>query len=87
MGKWSDIAKHITLVGQLGLSIIMPLLLCMGFSWFLTSKFGVGSWIFIVGIFFGLGSSFMTAWKFYMAETGKAKKEDKKKKVSFNQHQ
>lgn len=87
MGKWSDIAKQMTLIGQLGLSFLMPLLICLGICWLLTSKLGMGYWIYIPGFLFGLLSSFMTAYKFYMHESGKAEKETDKKKVSFNSHQ
>ncbi len=80
----SKIFKHLTLLTQLGLSLIMPLLMCLAFCWFLTYKFGVGVWVYILGFFFGLGASFMTAYKFYMSQTRKNK--DDKKKVSFNRH-
>lgn len=45
-------------------------------------------WIYIVGFFFGIGASFMTAYKFYLSEIQKEKKENKnkKKRVSFNKH-
>lgn len=85
MSKFSDISKSITMIGQLGLSIIMPTLICIFVCWFITSKTNVGSWIYIVGFFFGIGSSFMTAYKFYQQEVHKLKK-NKKKKVSFNSH-
>ena len=82
-----EILKNITLVGQLGLSFIMPVLLCVGLCWFLTDRFGVGAWIYILGFVFGLGASFMTAYKFYLSVVAKEEKEaEKNKKVSFNRH-
>lgn len=85
MSKFTDISKSITMIGQLGLSVIMPTLLCVLLCWYITSKTNIGSWIYIVGFFFGIGASFMTAYKFYQQEVSKSKKE-KKKKVSFNSH-
>ena len=49
---------------------------------------GVGAWVYIPGFFFGLGGSFMVAYKLYLKIMEDQKKEDKKKhkKVSFNRH-
>lgn len=80
------IVKGMALLSQFGLSFIMPTLICIGICWWLTAKLGAGQWVFIPGLFFGLGSSFMTAYKFYISEKKKAEKETDKKKVSFNQH-
>jgi len=80
------IIKNVALLGQLGLSIIMPMLLSIGICWYLNTRLGVGLWIYIFGFIFGIGSSFMTAYKFYLAEIQKTKKENKKKRVSFNRH-
>ena len=81
-----EVFKNITLIGQLGLSFIMPTLICVLLCAFLCSRFGVGEWVYIPGFIFGLGSSFMTAYKFYKANISK-EKEEKKKRVSFNRHE
>ncbi len=80
-----DILQKLALLTQLGLSFIMPTLLCVGLCWFLCDRFAIGSWIYIPGFFFGLGASFMTAYKFYLAVINKQSKE-KKPKASFNRH-
>lgn len=80
------ILRNVTLIGQLGLSVMMPMLLCIGLAWYLNSRQGLGLWVYIPGFFFGLGSSFMTAYKFYQTQINKEKKENPKKKVSFNRH-
>lgn len=82
----NKIVKNLALITQLGLSFIMPTLLCVWLSWYLNMKKGVGLWIYIPGFILGLGSSFMTAYKFYLSVISKEKKEDKDKKVSFNEH-
>lgn len=84
MKNLQEIIKHVSLLGQLGLSFITPIILCVLGSWFLCEKCGLGAWVYIVGFFFGLGGAFMTAYKFYLYLT--RKKEDKKTPVSFNNH-
>ena len=75
------------MLSQLGLSFITPLLLCLALCWFIISKTGVGGWIYIPGFFFGMGGSGMVAWKLYISVTGKQKKEETKKHISFNRHE
>ncbi len=85
MKQWREIATKLTLLSQLGLSFIMPLLMCIGICWLLCDKLGVGLWVYIIGFPFGLASSFLTAYKFYVLVRNKEKK-NQKKKVSFNNH-
>ena len=53
----------------------------------LCAKVGLGGWIYIPGFFFGMGGSGMVAWKLYISVTGKQKKEETKKHISFNRHE
>ena len=80
-----EIIKHVSLLAQLGLSFAAPLVLCMLGCWWLDSRFELGAWIYIVGIVFGLGAAFMTAYKFYLYTVSKTDRE-KKKPTSFNDH-
>ncbi|MCQ2555389.1 MAG: AtpZ/AtpI family protein, partial [Clostridia bacterium] len=66
-------------------SFIMPMLICMLICYLLSSKFGLDSWIYVVGILFGLGASCMTAYKFYRIEKEKGIKETRKISAS-NRH-
>ncbi|SDB14890.1 MULTISPECIES: AtpZ/AtpI family protein [unclassified Butyrivibrio] len=88
--KTTDFSKLMTqfaMVGQLGLSLVTPLLICIFVCYLLTTKLGVGGWVYIIGFFFGLGGSAMTAYKVYLEVD---KKNEKKKRpdneVSFNKH-
>lgn len=81
----NEILKNITMVTQFGLSLVIPLFMCLGLCWYLCDRFSIGSWIYIFGFILGLGSSFMTAYKLYLTEMNRQKKE-KKPKVSFNRH-
>ncbi|MCQ2496131.1 MAG: AtpZ/AtpI family protein [Lachnospiraceae bacterium] len=84
MKSLSNIIKQLSMISQLGITLIMPLLLCMLLCWFLTAKCDLGGWVFIPGLIFGLGGSFMSGYKIYKIETEKNKKKDNK--VSFNKH-
>lgn len=79
------IVERLAMITQMGLTIIAPLVLCILLCWWLDYKFEIGVWIYIIGFVFGLGGSFMSAYKIYISESYKAKKESKKK-VSFNRH-
>ena len=57
MKQWSEILRNVTMLSQLGLSFITPLLLCLALCWFIISKTGVGVWVYIPGFFFGMGGS------------------------------
>lgn len=89
MKNMSAIFKQLSLISQFGLSLIVPLLMCLGGAWLLNVKAGWGLWIYIPGFFFGLGSSFMTAYKFYLLQNRNTEKEKKneKPKVYFNTHE
>ena len=88
MKQWSDILKNVSMLTQFGLSLMMPLLMCLGLCWFLCMRTGIGGWIFIPGFFFGLGGSGTVAYKFYLGTVAKTEKEQKRKgtKAAFNRH-
>ncbi len=85
MKYWMNMARNLTVLTQFGLSLITPLLLCLGICVWLTQGAGIGGWVFLPGFFFGMGGSAMVAYKLYLGVVGKQKKE-KKKKVCFNRH-
>lgn len=88
MKQWSEIIRNVTMLSQLGLSLITPVLICLAVCWLIVSKTGAGGWVYIPGFFFGLGGSGTVAYKFYLSINRQQKKENKKKKnkVSFNKH-
>ena len=85
MKNIQEIIKHVSMLAQLGLSFATPLVLCMLGCMWLDSSFGLGAWIYIVGMVLGLGAAFVTAYKFYLFTVGKTDKE-KKEPISFNDH-
>lgn len=54
--KHHQIFYALATVSQLGLSILIPIALCiMGAGW-LQRKFNLGQWVMLVGILLGIGS-------------------------------
>ena len=88
MKYWMEALKGVTMLAQFGLSLVIPILLCLGLCRWITVSTSVGGWVYIPGFILGLGSSAMTAWKFYLAATKTKGEKDKEKKkgISFNRH-
>lgn len=85
----NKVFEYLIYVGQLGLDLIMPSLLCLGGAWFLNTRFGWGIWIYFVALFFGLAAGGKTFWRFYKKVVMKDVKKpdlDKPEKVSFSKH-
>jgi hypothetical protein len=96
MKRWRDegrmelknmnyILRNLSLLGQMGLSFAVPLLLCLFLCSWLIQRFSLGSWIYIPGFFFGMGGSCMTAYKLYQSIMSREKKE-KRERAAFNEH-
>lgn len=86
MKDWMTISRRLVMLGQLGLSLLMPLLLCLLGCYLLTSRLGFGLWIYFPGFILGLGGSFMTAYKLWINVVNKAKKEGEDEAPAFNRH-
>lgn len=85
MKNASQIMRHLSLLSQLGLSLITPLILCLVLCWWAESRFHPGSWIYIPGFFFGLGGSAMTVYKMYRSILVREEK-NRTERTSFNDH-
>ncbi len=86
LNKWNNAMRNLALLTQLGLSLIMPLLMCLAACYLLVSRLGIGAWVYIPGFILGLGGSFMTAWKVYLSVTAKQQKNPRGNQRGFNQH-
>lgn len=88
MKNWMDVIKNLTMLTQFGLSFITPIFLCLAACWWLNVHGGLGAWIYIPGFFFGLGGSFMVAYKLYLKVMEDQKRSQRKnpQKSSFNRH-
>ena len=72
----SRLIGQFAMVGQLGLSLLMPLLMCLGGCYLLVTKLSFPIWVYIPGFILGLGASMTTAYKVYLSVVNK---EEKKK--------
>lgn len=86
MRQWTDIIKNVSMLTQFGLSLLTPLLLCLGICWWLSNRFDLGGWIYLPGFFFGLGGCASVTWKMYRSLLHRQEKEEKKEKAAFNRH-
>ena len=87
MKQWSEIIRNVTMLSQLGLSLITPVLICLAVCWLIVSKTGAGGWVYIPGFFFGLGGSGTVHINFIFLLTDSRRKRTKRRKikVSFKQ--
>ena len=79
MKDWVNISQRLIMLGQLGLSLVMPVLI-------LTSRVGLGLWIYFPGLIFGLGASFMTAYKLWIKVIERERKKGEEEPPAFNSH-
>ena len=49
MKDWMQISQRLIMLGQLGLSLLMPLLMCLGGCYLLVTRVGLGLWIYFPG--------------------------------------
>lgn len=71
---------------QLGLSILLPLLLCLGGCWWATNRWGWPLWVYLPGILLGLAAGAQNFWVFAKERLDRAKREHPRR-VGFNSHQ
>ena len=64
MKEWSKAFRNLSILSQFGLSLAMPLLLCLFVAYQLREHFHLSYWIYLPAFFFGLAASFMTAYSF-----------------------
>ena len=88
MKDLGKVLQNLVYVGQLGLDLIMPVLLCLGGAWYLDTHLGTGLGIYFVALPLGLAAGGMTFWKFYqrVVMKGYKRKRGKPEKISFSRH-
>ena len=58
-----DVIKALSMLTQVGITLLTPILLCILFTSWLVRKFGIGSWVVIVGAVIGVASGFLNLYK------------------------
>ena len=85
----SRLIGQFAMIGQLGLSLLMPLLMCLFGCYLLVTKLSAPIWVYIPGFILGLGASMTTAYKVYLSVVHKEEKKKIKKypnEVYFIKH-
>lgn len=87
MRRFQNLIRGISLVGQLGFTIITPPLVLVWLANRLVSNHGWGPWVLIAAIVIGLGCSVSGAWSFLRGLREQQKKKDGPQPgTSFNKH-
>lgn len=63
-GEWFRLLKIAVQFTQLGLSLVVPLLLCLWAAGWLQRRFHLGNWMLLVGLGLGLGTMGITFYRF-----------------------
>lgn len=62
---------YLSFVGQLGFALVTPVVLAAACAYWLAQRFGLGGWVVILGILFGLGGAAVSFLKVVRVMTGK----------------
>lgn len=82
--NWSSVVSALSWLTQLGLSIAMPLLLCIGAAVWLQKHFGWAEWVVLVGILVGLVSAGCSFYEFCRMMKRQTKRRRDDEPHSFN---
>lgn len=56
--------RYLSLISQLAISMITPVLLMIFVCMWLKNKFGLGNWVVMAGMFLGIGSGLSSVWTY-----------------------
>ncbi len=87
MKGWYEALCNLVWLTQLGLSMLMPPLLCLAGCWWLTNRWGAPGWVYLPGLALGLGAGAVSFQQFSRMMLQKAKKDGKNRPVHFNRHE
>ena len=71
-----SVISALAMVTQFGIGTITPMLLCIFAALWLKTRFGLGDWVVLIGVFMGVGSGFMSMMKMIRQMSELSKKED-----------
>lgn len=61
--KTKEILRNLSMITQLGLSVMTPILLCVVGAGYIDRRFDTGSWVLIPGIVIGAGAGMLSMIK------------------------
>lgn len=86
MKGWYKALEDLVWLTQLGLSMLLPLLLCLGGAWWATNRWNWPLWVYLPAIFLGLAAGAQSFWQFAKERMTRAKKE-RPRRMGFNSHE
>ena len=86
MKQYARILRTLSLLTQLGLSLVAPPLLLIWLALYLQKTCALGSWVMPLAIVVGLISAFCGTWRLLKSVTRQNEKEEGTPPVSFDQH-
>lgn len=61
--KYMEVMNMLSLINQVGLMIIIPILVCTFLGKYLDSKLGTSPWLLIIFLLWGIGGAFVGVYK------------------------
>ncbi|MCT4507604.1 MAG: AtpZ/AtpI family protein [Tepidibacter sp.] len=71
--KWFDAVVYLSLVSQIGIYMVVPILICSYLGSLIDRKFNTGPIFFIILILLGIGAGFINAYKIAISVIKKRK--------------
>ncbi|MEG2928084.1 MAG: AtpZ/AtpI family protein [Oscillospiraceae bacterium] len=75
--------KYLSLLSQLGISLIVPPLMCILAATWIKNRFGMGDWIVVAGIIFGIGGGITSVYNYLKVAMNDAKKSQQEYEDKF----
>ena len=86
MKPYMKILRSLSLLTQLGISLIAPPLLLVWLALYLQNRYQFGVWVVLVAIGVGLISSFSGTWRLLKSVLRQNEKDNDPPPVSFDRH-
>lgn len=81
-GSRPDTMRYLSMISQLGLNIIVPILLCLWAGRWLQNRFGLGQWVVFIALLLGLGAAVTGAFQYLHTALQEAKTREKEEQES-----
>lgn len=81
------VVEQLVWVGQLGFSLLFPVVACLGVCWWLNTRWGVGLWVFGPGLVLGLlisASTFASVVRYWFRQQDAEREKDRRS--GYNKH-
>ncbi len=91
MKTYVKVLRAVSVMGQLGFTLLTPPLVLTLLAWWLEDRFGLGPWVMILAMVIGLITSAVSAYQFYrrvlVSVHQKEQKQEEEKPVVFYHHE